>query len=195
MLSTNYLYNHNDHNKNHPLTRSFLSGIVHGTRGQTSQIRLGGGYSCGAIIIRGIAVHRNHTAVKTTTTTNRTCSRYSTTTKGLFFKTHTETEIDHRTLLCVSVILDSHSVRQVRKHSVRPANFYNDHYDLLLAQYFLFARKISPDATELHARLGALYAAEGVTFTISNEGQAGSDQQRNIEISSSKVNATERSFP
>ena len=58
-----------------------------------------------------------------------------------------------------------------------PANFYNDHYDLLLAQNFLFARKISLDATELRARLGALYAAEGVTFTISNEGQAGIDQQ------------------
>ena len=51
-----------------------------------------------------------------------------------------------------------------------PVTFYNDHYDLLLSQDFLFARKISPEATELKARLGRLYAAEGVTFQISNEG-------------------------
>ena len=52
-----------------------------------------------------------------------------------------------------------------------PVTFYNDHYDLLLSQDFLFARKISPDATELKARLGDLYAAEGVRFQISNEGR------------------------
>ncbi|MEC8294466.1 MAG: beta-1,6-N-acetylglucosaminyltransferase, partial [Pseudomonadota bacterium] len=45
-----------------------------------------------------------------------------------------------------------------------PVSFYNDHYDMLLSQDFLFARKISPEARELRARLGALYAAEGVEF-------------------------------
>ena len=51
-----------------------------------------------------------------------------------------------------------------------PVTFYNDHYDLLLSQDFLFARKISPDAQELKRRLGVLYATEGVEFQISNEG-------------------------
>jgi hypothetical protein len=50
-----------------------------------------------------------------------------------------------------------------------PVTFYNDHYDLLLAQDYLFARKISPEALELRARLGALWAAEGVHFAVSNE--------------------------
>jgi hypothetical protein len=53
-----------------------------------------------------------------------------------------------------------------------PVTFYNDHYDLLLSQDFLFARKISPGATQLKARLGDLYAAEGVRFQISNEGRS-----------------------
>jgi len=53
-----------------------------------------------------------------------------------------------------------------------PVTFYNDHYDLLLSQDFLFARKISPEAKELKLRLGRLYATEGVTFQISNEGQS-----------------------
>ena len=52
-----------------------------------------------------------------------------------------------------------------------PVQFYNDHYDLLLGQDFLFARKISPEAEELKARLGALYAAENVEFQISDEGR------------------------
>ncbi len=52
-----------------------------------------------------------------------------------------------------------------------PVTFYNDHYELLLNQDFLFARKISPEATELKARLGRLYAARGVRFQISNEGR------------------------
>ncbi len=52
-----------------------------------------------------------------------------------------------------------------------PVTFYNDHYDLLLSQDFLFARKISPDARELKRRLGDLYAARGAGFEISNEGQ------------------------
>jgi len=53
-----------------------------------------------------------------------------------------------------------------------PAVFYNDHHDLLLAQDYLFARKISPDALDLKARLGALYAQSGVRFEISDEGRA-----------------------
>ena len=53
-----------------------------------------------------------------------------------------------------------------------PAVFYNDHYDLLLSQDYLFARKISPMATELKSRLGALYADGSRTFTISNEGKS-----------------------
>ncbi|PTX54749.1 core-2/I-Branching enzyme [Litoreibacter ponti] len=52
-----------------------------------------------------------------------------------------------------------------------PVTFYNDHYDLLLSQDFLFARKVSPDATELKARLGDLYASERMDFQTSNEGR------------------------
>ncbi|MDO6479672.1 DUF5928 domain-containing protein [Shimia thalassica] len=51
-----------------------------------------------------------------------------------------------------------------------PLTFYNDHYDLLLNQDFLFARKISPEALELKERLGNLFAASGVRFQISGEG-------------------------
>ncbi len=53
-----------------------------------------------------------------------------------------------------------------------PQTFYNDHYDLLLGQDFLFARKISPEATELKARLAALYADDRAEFKISNEGNS-----------------------
>ncbi|WGW04408.1 DUF5928 domain-containing protein [Tropicibacter oceani] len=53
-----------------------------------------------------------------------------------------------------------------------PVTLYNDHYDMLLSQDFLFARKISPGATELRRRLGVLYASEGVRFQISNEGRS-----------------------
>lgn len=53
-----------------------------------------------------------------------------------------------------------------------PVTFYNDHYDLLLSQNYLFARKISPDATELKERLGDLYASDRETFNISNEGRS-----------------------
>ncbi len=52
-----------------------------------------------------------------------------------------------------------------------PVTFYNDNYDLLLSQDYLFARKISPDANDLKERLGKLYAAKGVSFGISNEGR------------------------
>jgi hypothetical protein len=53
-----------------------------------------------------------------------------------------------------------------------PVTFYNDHYDLLLGQDYLFARKISADAQDLKRRLGLLYAAQGVPFQISNEGRS-----------------------
>ena len=52
-----------------------------------------------------------------------------------------------------------------------PVTFYNDHYDLLLGQDALFARKISPEATELKKRLGQLYASGRTDFQISNEGR------------------------
>ncbi len=53
-----------------------------------------------------------------------------------------------------------------------PVTFHNDHYDLLLSQDFLFARKISPQATELKTRLGVLYSSQGAEFKISNEGRS-----------------------
>lgn len=52
-----------------------------------------------------------------------------------------------------------------------PVTFYNDHYDLLLSQDFLFARKVSPDALQLKGRLGDLYASERMEFQTSNEGR------------------------
>ena len=52
-----------------------------------------------------------------------------------------------------------------------PVTFYNDHYNLLLSQDALFARKISPEATELKTRLGALYADDTARFQISDEGR------------------------
>ena len=51
-----------------------------------------------------------------------------------------------------------------------PVTFYNDHYDMLVSQDYLFARKISPEATDLKRRLGHLYAASDVQFQISGEG-------------------------
>ena len=53
-----------------------------------------------------------------------------------------------------------------------PVTFYNDNYDLLLSQDYLFARKISAHAVELKQRLGQLYAARGINFRISNEGRS-----------------------
>ncbi len=53
-----------------------------------------------------------------------------------------------------------------------PVTFYNDHYDMLLGQDYLFARKISPEALELKERLGKLYASDGIDFQISNEGHS-----------------------
>jgi len=52
-----------------------------------------------------------------------------------------------------------------------PVTFYNDHYDLLLSQDYIFARKISPEAKELKRRLGRLYASDRDDFKISNEGR------------------------
>ena len=52
-----------------------------------------------------------------------------------------------------------------------PVSFYNDHFDLLVGQDFLFARKISPEADDLKEKLGALYAEEGRTFVVSDEGR------------------------
>ncbi|WP_323767630.1 DUF5928 domain-containing protein [Marinovum sp.] len=53
-----------------------------------------------------------------------------------------------------------------------PVTFYNDHYDLLMSQDYLFARKISPEAQELKRRLGVLYSSDGAEFQISNEGRS-----------------------
>jgi hypothetical protein len=53
-----------------------------------------------------------------------------------------------------------------------PVTFYNDHYDLLLSQDYLFARKISPEAAELKNRLAVLYADDKADFRISNEGRS-----------------------
>ncbi len=52
-----------------------------------------------------------------------------------------------------------------------PVTFHNDHYDLLLGQNYLFARKISSEADQLKRRLGLLYAAKGIEFKISDEGR------------------------
>ena len=52
-----------------------------------------------------------------------------------------------------------------------PVTFYNDQHDFLLAQDFLFARKISPEATALKESLGALYAQTGRSFVASGGGR------------------------
>jgi hypothetical protein len=52
-----------------------------------------------------------------------------------------------------------------------PATFHNDHYDLLLGQDYLFARKISPDAVELRTRLGTLWASDRADFAVSGDGR------------------------
>jgi len=52
-----------------------------------------------------------------------------------------------------------------------PVTFHDDHHDLLLAQDFLFARKISPDALALKEKLGALYSETGRSFDISGDGR------------------------
>ena len=52
-----------------------------------------------------------------------------------------------------------------------PVTFYNDHYDLLLGQDGLFARKISAKASDLRSQLGALYASDQTDFEITDEGR------------------------
>lgn len=52
-----------------------------------------------------------------------------------------------------------------------PVTFYNDHYDLLVSQDYLFARKISPEALQLKERLGALFADDDAAITVSGEGR------------------------
>jgi hypothetical protein len=52
-----------------------------------------------------------------------------------------------------------------------PVTFYNDHYDLLLGQDYLFARKISAEAQDLKSRLGRLYSETGRRFEITGEGR------------------------
>jgi len=51
-----------------------------------------------------------------------------------------------------------------------PVTFYNDQYDMLVSQDYLFARKISPEATELKERLGELWASGREDFITSKEG-------------------------
>ncbi|MRX50327.1 glycosyl transferase [Paracoccus sp. S-4012] len=53
-----------------------------------------------------------------------------------------------------------------------PVVFHDDHHDLLLGQDYLFARKISPEAEDLRARLGALWTETGRSLPISGEGPA-----------------------
>jgi hypothetical protein len=51
-----------------------------------------------------------------------------------------------------------------------PVTFYNDQYDLLISQDYLFARKISPEATVLKERLGALWESDLTDFAVTQEG-------------------------
>ncbi|WP_309663650.1 DUF5928 domain-containing protein [Tabrizicola sp.] len=52
-----------------------------------------------------------------------------------------------------------------------PVTFFDDHFEMLLAQDFLFARKISVDAMSLKQRLGALYSETGCSFQVSGDGR------------------------
>ncbi|MGV6840052.1 MAG: DUF5928 domain-containing protein [Planktomarina sp.] len=52
-----------------------------------------------------------------------------------------------------------------------PVTLYNDHYDFLIAQDYLFARKVSSEALELKDRLGKLYNNPEFKFQISGEGR------------------------
>jgi hypothetical protein len=51
-----------------------------------------------------------------------------------------------------------------------PVTFYNDHFDFLIAQEGLFARKISPEAEDLKAQLGDLWQSGREDFETSDEG-------------------------
>jgi hypothetical protein len=50
-----------------------------------------------------------------------------------------------------------------------PVTFYNDHASLLLGQDAFFARKVSPEAAGLKARLGRLYGETCVSFAVTDE--------------------------
>jgi len=52
-----------------------------------------------------------------------------------------------------------------------PVTFHDDHYDMLLSQDYLFARKLSPGAAGLKSKLGELYTAEGREFVLSSGGR------------------------
>ncbi len=52
-----------------------------------------------------------------------------------------------------------------------PVTFYDDHQDLLLAQDFFFARKISGEAKGLRAQLGDLYNQPERRFELTDEGR------------------------
>jgi hypothetical protein len=52
-----------------------------------------------------------------------------------------------------------------------PVTFYNDHYELLLSQDYLFARKISTEAETLKKSLGQLYDSAKMDFAISEQGR------------------------
>jgi hypothetical protein len=71
-----------------------------------------------------------------------------------------ETEIESRTL--TFLMFSDYGM---------PVVFHDDHYDLLLSQDALFARKISPEAAGLTRRLGALYASGGREVVVSDEGR------------------------
>lgn len=52
-----------------------------------------------------------------------------------------------------------------------PATFYNDHYDFLVGQDYLFARKISSEAKQLKDKLNTLYMSEKADFEVTNDGK------------------------
>ncbi len=52
-----------------------------------------------------------------------------------------------------------------------PATFYNDHYEFLVAQNYMFARKVSADAIKLRRQLGALYNSGRKSFAVSDQGR------------------------
>lgn len=51
-----------------------------------------------------------------------------------------------------------------------PVTFHDDHFDLLIGQDFLFARKISAEAQELRARLGDLWGSDRRDFAVDGGG-------------------------
>ena len=68
-----------------------------------------------------------------------------------------------------------------------PATFYNDHYDFLVSQDYLFARKISGGATHLREALGKLYASTQTDFQINTD-------EKNYTTFSPKQDATDKGF-